>query len=104
MSKLKILLVILLLITFGILYLMFFHPSSIKGSKNFEHSKNIYRGMSLDSMMMIMGKPDKILNDNFSTYQSDSGKLYYYDLGFAAADGINIIVDTTERVRAVISE
>ncbi len=83
---------------------MFLHPYSITGSKNYDNAKNIHAGITKDSMIKIMGKPDKIIKDNFSIYQADSGSVYYYDLGFASADGINVIVDSTNHVKMVIRE
>lgn len=69
----------ILLLFFLLNYDLWFSERAIKGRNNVTNSKNICTGMHVDSVILIMGKPDTIIHDGnliYSYITNDDSYLY----------------------------
>jgi hypothetical protein len=94
---LGILIFLIILLLFS-LYLRRYRGRAIKCYENVENSKKISIGMNEKEFIKIMGKPDSI----FEEYSDNKLRIYYYEPPFASSSGIDIYVDSSNKVCKII--
>lgn len=100
-KKIKIYLLVLaalfLLLIIYLNYETYFSESARVGKANIENIKKIKEGMSVDQVILIMGKPDSISNPDKIRYPYFQ---YYYSTNDESFANITVVVDSNMLVKA----
>ncbi len=76
------------------IYFLRFTSRARKAHKNVENAEKIKLGTSVTQLKFIMGKPDSI----YPAYFDITQRIDYYEPPSASSPGIEIYVDSTEKV------
>ncbi len=69
--------------------------SCFKNNDNYTKSLKLKKGMSIDSLIQIMGEPDGIYIDSLSSNKKRT-IYYYYPPTSSHSDNIKIFIDSTK--------
>lgn len=77
--------------------LIYFGYKQFLAYKNVKNSKEINIGIPKEEMLKIMGEPKAI----HKAYLDSTQIIYFYEPPFAASEGIDIYIDSTNRVSRI---